>query len=240
MITRPPNESLLQGPQDLTGLDFSRRAGRPRVTLSYAQSLDGSLGTAAGRPLALSGAPALRLTHQLRAAHDAILIGVGALLADDPLLTVRLVEGRDPQPVVLDSRLRFPLQARLLQARSMRPWIAALDGAAPERQAGLQAAGARLLTLPSDASGRVCLPALLDRLGELGIGSLMVEGGAQVIASFLEQRLADQALLTVAPLFVDGLRLAQFTGFPRLPNPAYARLGDDLIVWGKLTSEAAA
>src|SRR4051794_24685033 len=87
---------------------------RPIVTLAYAQSLDGSIATAARRPLALSSQPALKLTHQLRAEHDAILVGIGTVLADDPLLTVRLVNGPNPVPVVLDSRLRLPSTARLL------------------------------------------------------------------------------------------------------------------------------
>ena len=91
-----------------------RRTGRPLVTLSYAQSLDGSIADRPGRPLALSGPQAMALTHGLRAAHEAILVGIGTVLADNPRLNVRLVTGPDPQPVVVDSRLRFPPYANLL------------------------------------------------------------------------------------------------------------------------------
>ena len=88
---------------------------RPLVTLSYAQSLDGSIARERGKPLALSGPESMRLTHQLRAAHDAILVGIGTVLADDPQLTVRLVEGKSPIPVILDSRLAISPTARLFQ-----------------------------------------------------------------------------------------------------------------------------
>src|SRR5262249_3832268 len=88
-----------------------RRTGRPFVTLSYAQSVDGSIAARPGQPLALSGAQSMTLTHQLRVAHDAILVGIGTVLADNPRLTVRLVEGKNPQPIVADSHLRFPLSA---------------------------------------------------------------------------------------------------------------------------------
>ena len=97
-------------------------AGRPVVTLSYAQSLDGSIAARRGFPLQISGTESAQLTHQLRAVHDAILVGIGTVLADDPHLTVRHAQGKDPQPVVLDSQLRFPLGAKLLRERS--PWIA--------------------------------------------------------------------------------------------------------------------
>ena len=90
-----------------------RRTGRPFVTLSYAQSLDGSIADRPGRPLALSGPQAMALTHGLRAAHEAILVGIGTVLADNPRLNVRLVDGPDPQPMVVDSRLRFPPYANL-------------------------------------------------------------------------------------------------------------------------------
>ena len=99
-------EVLLRGASD-----YHQSVGRPFVTLSYAQSLDGCIAAKRGQPLALSGPQSLTLTHQLRSAHDAIMVGIGTLLADNPRLTVRLVEGRDPQPVVLDSRLRFPSEA---------------------------------------------------------------------------------------------------------------------------------
>jgi len=214
-----------------------RRTGRPLVTLSYAQSLDGCLAARRGEPFALSGPESLALTHQLRAAHAGILVGIGTVLADDPRLDVRLAPGVDPQPVVLDSRLRFPPGARLLTATERRPWIATTESG--ERAAALEAAGARVLVFPPDEAGRVPLRGLLERLAALGLHSLMVEGGAQVLTSFLGQGLADLALVTVAPLWLGGLRSVEAPPAPgglRLEDPGCAQLGADIIVWGRISN----
>ncbi len=202
---------------------------RPSVTLSYAQSLDGSLAAAPGQPLALSGPEATMFTHQLRAAHDAILVGIGTVLADNPRLTVRLVPGPDPEPIVLDSRLRFPLDANLLHP-PRAPWIATTDRADPERQTALAAAGARVLRFPAAADGRVPLPALLEALADAGVKRLMVEGGSAVITSFLSARLVDRIALTLAPRLIGGVRAVAAPCDLTLQNVTYRTLGIDLIV----------
>jgi len=193
--------------------------GRPAVTLSYAQSLDGSITTRRGQPLAISGPQSMAFTHRLRADHDAILIGIGTLLADDPRLTVRLVDGPQPQPIIVDSRLRFPLKARLT------------------------AEGARIFRLPVDeegGNGRIHLPSLLATLHQLGIRSLMVEGGARIITSFLAERLVDRLIVTVAPMLVGGLNAVgnlghlNGHGFPRLRNPHTQWLGQDMVLSGNV------
>jgi len=214
--------------------EHRRRNGRPLVTLSYAQSLDGSIADRPGRPLSLSGDRSMLLTHALRAGHDAILVGIGTVLADNPRLNVRLVEGKSPQPVIVDSRLRFPSYAHLLN-QGRTPWIVAKQGADPQRRQDLEAAGARVFCLPS-ANGLVNLEALLRRLAEMAVNSLMVEGGAQIITSFLASRLVDQVILTIAPLLVGGLRVVDSSGrggFPRLANLTYQRLGEDLVLMGE-------
>ena len=216
-----------------------RRTGRPLVTLSYAQSLDGSIADRPGRPLTLSGSQSMILTHGLRASHDAILVGIGTVLADNPRLNVRLVTGPDPQPVIVDSRLRFPPYANLLR-NGRSPWIVANEGADPERRAALEAIGARVFCLPA-TNGWVNLEALLKHLGEMGVNSLMVEGGAQIITSFLASRLVDQVILTIAPLLVGGLRVVDSLRrgpFPRLGNLTYQRLGEDLVLMGEPQWEA--
>lgn len=219
-----------------------QQKGRPLVTVSYAQSLDGSITAKRGQPLALSGAASSRFTHQLRSLHDAILVGVETVLADDPLLTVRHVPGKHPQPVILDSHLRTPLNARLVAQHPGQVWIAATQTAEPERILRLQGAGARVILLPTDPQNRVSLNNLLQSLASQGIRSLMVEGGAQVITSFYQQSLADQVVLTLAPVFVGGLPAVtpqQPLGenaeqLPRLTESGSHWLGEDLIVWGKL------
>jgi len=215
----------------------ARQSGRPSVTLTYAQSLDGSIADRPGRPLALSGSQAMAMTHGLRALHQAILVGIGTVLADNPRLNVRLAPGEDPQAVVVDSRLRFPPYANLLKDRRS-PWIATHEEAEAERQHALEAAGARVLRLPG-SNGWVDLAALLEHLGSIGVNSLMVEGGAQIINSFLSSRLVDQVVLTVAPLLVGGLRvvdhleLGSRRRFLRLKNLSYEQLGDDLVLRGE-------
>jgi riboflavin-specific deaminase-like protein len=161
------------------------------------------------------------------------------VLSDDPRLNVRLpglASGyTDPQPVVLDSHLRFPLERRLLNG-GRPPWVAALPEADPQKQVQLEQRGARILHLPPGDDGRLSLTALLSCLGELGISSLMVEGGSRVIASFLAQGLVERLVLTIAPLLVGGLhvKLARDAILPRLDNIGYERLGQDLIVWGEV------
>jgi GTP cyclohydrolase II len=217
-----------------------QRTGRPFVTLTYAQSLDGCIAADLGQPLPLSGPQALLLTHRLRAAHDAILVGIGTVLADNPLLNVRLVEGKDPQPIIVDSQLRFPLEANLLRQHPLAPWIATSDQADRARQKRLEAAGARVLRLPTRAGGAVDLDALLEQLGGWGINSLMVEGGARIITSFLARQLADHLVLTVVPRLIGGVHavgnLEPFepARFPALRNMGHQRLGEDLVLWGDL------
>lgn len=187
--------------------------------------------------MALSGPMSQTFTHRLRAVHDAILVGIGTVLADNPRLNVRLVSGPNPQPVVLDSRLRFPSYSQLLKDGAV-PWIATAQHADPGRQEELEQQGAVVLRLPLARGGGIDLPNLLEVLGSRGIASLMVEGGAQVINSFISSRLVDQVIVTIAPVLVGGLRvLDSFTPslsgpFPRLTGVSFHQLGEDLVVWG--------
>lgn len=215
-----------------------RRHDRPFVTLSYAQSMDGCIASHPGQPLALSGHRSLMLTHKLRAAHDAILIGVNTVLADNPRLTVRLVKGENPQPVIVDSRLRIPLNSNLLKNKNLSPWIATSEDAGEEQQRRLEEAGARILRLPADARGQVRLAVMLEKLSACGINSLMVEGGARIITSFLAERLVDQLIITVAPVFIGGMHAVQrlsgsgAISLPRLRDLHHQRLNGDLVIWG--------
>jgi 3,4-dihydroxy 2-butanone 4-phosphate synthase/GTP cyclohydrolase II len=219
--------------------ELPARPGRPFVTLSYAQSLDGSIAARRGATTPISGPEALRLTHQLRAHHDAILVGIGTVLADDPQLTVRLVRGPSPQPVIVDSRLRLPPTARLLS--DGRAWIATTDAADRRRQAALEAGGARVVRLPADEAGRVSLPALLAYLHRQHVHSLMIEGGARVIGRVLAERLADRLVLTIAPLLLGGLNAVgggapSLNGhlWPALLRPRYRVVGRDVVLFGDL------
>jgi len=219
--------------------DAFAATGRPFVTLSYAQSLDGCVAAQPGKHLDISALPSLTMTHALRAAHDGILVGSGTALADNPSLTVRLVEGDSPQPIVVDSRLRLPTNANILQ--TSRPvWIATTDAAPLDRQQALEAVGAHILRLPATDTGQVDLTALLTCLGKRGIRSLMVEGGPSILTSFLTARLAGYAVVTIAPLFVGGVHAVNGllhpspNQLPRIDNPQILQVGPDVTLWGAL------
>jgi 3,4-dihydroxy 2-butanone 4-phosphate synthase/GTP cyclohydrolase II len=211
---------------------------RPFVTLTFAQSLDGSIAQSPRSRTQLSNACSQVLTHYLRARHDAILVGVDTVMVDDPRLSVRLVDGPSPRPVILDSRLRFPPGARLLAGGGAEPVIATTARASRTRERRLRAAGADVLRLPQGKGGRVDLHALLRHLRGANTSSLMVEGGARVITSFLRAGLVDLLVLTVCPRLIGGLRalprlspLAQ-ARIPRLVNVHSESLEGDVILIG--------
>ncbi len=218
-----------------TGKSAHMRSERPFITLSYAQSWDGSITMHSGKSLALSGAESTRLTHHLRSLHDGILVGIGTVLADNPQLNVRQWEGPNPQPIILDSHLRIPAEARLCHLADKRCWVlSSLNG---ESRAGTEL---EIITLDGDKNGRVCLHAAMRELKKRGIESLMVEGGAKVISAFLREQLADAVVLTIAPVLVGGykavndLGVAESVDLPRILPLFTEKLDEDVIMWGNL------
>ena len=209
--------------------------GRPFITLSYAQSLDGSIAASDGRPLALSSPPSLFRTHALRARHDGLLVGVGTILSDDPQLNVRHAAGPNPQPVILDTYLRTPRSA-LVMANPRPPWFVAGTPVTPARRAALVGAGAGVLEAPRSSEDLIDLPAALALLAERGLRSLMVEGGSRVLRSFLSARLVDWIVITLAPVFIAGKpALASAAGdLPGMRLLGWEPSGPDLILWGEL------
>lgn len=180
----------------------------------------------------MSGPEALRYTHRLRAEHAAILVGIGTVLADDPQLTVRLAEGQHPQPIVLDTQLRFPLKARLLKHPTQRPIILTGPQASEPRRRALEEAGARVVRAPLDTGGRLQLKTALGLIRSFGLESVMVEGGARVITAFLAERLADRVAITITPRFVGGLRAYDAPVPLTLRDVTYQILGTDVILEG--------
>jgi 3,4-dihydroxy 2-butanone 4-phosphate synthase/GTP cyclohydrolase II len=172
------------------------------------------------------------------------LVGIGTVLSDDPRLNVRLVNGVNPRPVVVDSRLRLPLQCRLLRCGSKPPWIVTRQEPDPQRVQVLEKAGAEVVKVWSKHRDQIDLEAMLYKLAEKGISSLMVEGGARIITSFFMEQLADYIVLTVAPVLVGGLHAVNDLGrshphrFLRLQNPGHRKVGRDLIIWGSFSPDA--
>lgn len=145
------------------------------------------------------------LTHELRAAHDAILVGVNTVLADDPRLTVRLAQGNDPQPIVLDSTLKTPYSCKLIGENTKKPWIFSTEIADAAKHELLEKGGCRVFTVSSDLHGKANLSNVLEVLFDLGIHSVMVEGGARIITSFYSQRFAHFVVVTIAPVILGGM-----------------------------------
>jgi len=209
-----------------------RLTGRPFVTAKFAMSLDGKIATRSGESRWISGTAARAHGHKLRSAHDAILVGVGTVVADDPELTAR-VEGylaRQPLRVVLDSQLRTPATSKLVGPNTL---------IATTRDGKL--GSAEVVVLPGTPAGKVGLGPLLDELGRRGILSLLVEGGGQVHASFFAEGLVDKVHAYVAPIIIggreapgpvggDGVR--SLSDAMKLGEVDATRIGDDLWITG--------
>ncbi len=211
---------------------------RPVVTLSYAQTLDGRLATSTGSSQWISAPESLRFSHELRAEHDAIMVGAGTVRRDDPRLTVRLVAGRDPLRVVVDSTLRTPLTAAVLaQGAAPGTVLAVTDRAPAAKRDKVRALGGTVLCLPTGAGGRVDLVALLATLHERGIGSVLVEGGAGMITALLRARLVDRLAVCVAPKIlgagieaVGDLGIRELTRSLIMTDTSVTPYGVDLIL----------
>jgi len=174
--------------------------GIPFVTLKFAQTIDGRIASATGNSRWISSLPSRTFAHRLRSNHDAVLVGCGTVLQDDPELTVRHVKGRNPLRIIVDSRLRLPLSARVLQdQRSARTVIASTGQAAPDKIRQLEERGIETLLAEDDGDSRIDLPKLIRKLGERQIASVLVEGGAAIATSLLKARFVDRLVIIVAP-----------------------------------------
>ncbi|MBI2898088.1 MAG: bifunctional diaminohydroxyphosphoribosylaminopyrimidine deaminase/5-amino-6-(5-phosphoribosylamino)uracil reductase RibD [Deltaproteobacteria bacterium] len=222
--------------------DFTKavRDRLPLVTLKLAETLDGRIATRTGDARWITGPEARREAHRLRAAHDAILVGVGTVLADDPALTTRLVSGPSPVRVVVDSRLRTPLDAAVLRGGA----TIAYSSAPSTRVKRLEAAGMRLIRCPG-RSGRVDLRLALSKLALSGVLSVLVEGGGEIAGSMLDAGLVDRVVVFVSPRIVGGADavaavagrgVARLADAHRLAGVRIRRLGDDLMVAGRFNS----
>jgi diaminohydroxyphosphoribosylaminopyrimidine deaminase/5-amino-6-(5-phosphoribosylamino)uracil reductase len=219
--------------------------GRPWVLAKAACSLDGRIATASGESQWLTSEAARTYGHRLRHRLDAILVGIGTVLADNPQLTARLPRGksRDPIRIVLDSRLRLPPEARLVNLNSSAPtWVATTAQAHADRVRALEELGVKVMVLPAEA-GRVSLPALLQCLGKRQVQSVLVEGGAETLGGFFDQRLVQQFHFFYAPKILGGLKAPGLVGGQGVThlgeahiarNLSIRRLGVDLLVSGYL------
>ena len=217
--------------------------GLPFVTVKSALTLDGKTATAGGDSKWITGEQARRHVHRLRAESDALMVGVETVLADDPQLTCRLLRGgRDPLRVVVDSRLRTPLDARLFRVRSSATTLIATVQQYEERLVPYRTLGAEVLAC-RDGEGRVDLADLLARLGKRGVQSVFVESGGELAGALLRQGLIDKLILFYGAKLVGGEGRSPFSGVGvekmseaiRLQEIEVRRYGDDLMVLGYLS-----
>ncbi len=220
-----------------------RRTGMPFVTLKWAMSADGKIAADRAGALALTGDRARRYAHALRNTHDAVLVGVQTVLADDPHLTCRIPGGRNPLRIVVDSHLRTPPEAHVVaSAGEVLTLLATTDAAPPERVEAMRRAGVDVLVLDRGPGG-VDLRALMHELALRGVQSVLVEGGGTVNASALAAGIVDRVVALVSPWLiggeraptpVDGTGLVGAAGAVRLQETRIRRLGEDVLIEGRV------
>jgi diaminohydroxyphosphoribosylaminopyrimidine deaminase/5-amino-6-(5-phosphoribosylamino)uracil reductase len=218
--------------------------GRPFVTAKTAATLDGWTATGTGHSRWVTNEKSRRFVHRLRDRSDAVMVGVGTVIADDPSLTTRLGRrrGRDPIRVIADTRFRTPAGARILQLESAAATLIAVSEDLPDSfvEDGVKGSGAIVVRCPASENG-LDLAALLDILGGRGVQSLLVEGGAGIMGSMIRDRLVDKVYMFKAPKLLggnDGVPVASGIG-PRtmdgcleLRDLRVRRFGDDVLIRG--------
>ncbi len=219
------------------------RTGRPFVTLKVAASLDGKIATRTGESRWITGESARRRVHQLRNEMDAVLVGIGTVLRDDPLLTTRLeiADQRDPIRVVVDNLARLPLRAKAVNRASTAPTILAVSQMAPRTKLeALEREGVQVIVVESSPR-RVSLERLIEALGKRGILSVMIEGGAEINASALREGVVDKVLVFLAPILIGGKStptavggdgIESLTQAVRLRDVRIERFDGDILVEG--------
>jgi riboflavin-specific deaminase-like protein len=215
---------------------------RPFITATFAVSEDLCL-SANGGPTRLSCVESLVVTHELRSEHDALLIGVGTVLSDDPLLTTRLATGPSPLRVVLDTSLQTPPRARVLSSTSRAPVLFTTAQATPAREQQLRDAGAEVVRVAEVPEGVGLEPALRGLFAR-GVRSVMVEGGMAVLESFFAAGLVDFVLVTIAPRRLDGPQAVRLGPLARAAisdgGLSRERIGVDTILSGAFRKAARA
>jgi diaminohydroxyphosphoribosylaminopyrimidine deaminase/5-amino-6-(5-phosphoribosylamino)uracil reductase len=235
------NEGVLKHSADAIAAGFWSRiqSGRPLVTLKLATTLDGRIATRTGESRWITGEPARRAAHALRGRSDAVMVGVGTVMADDPELTCR-VPGFRTTPlvrIVADSHLRTPLTKKLIATASESPtWILIRDGTDRERRHAFADLGIRLIEVAGAQSG-VDITQALTALGSAGLTRILVEGGAELAASLLRADLVDRIAWFHAPTVMGGdawpavqaFGIDRLAAMPRFTRVAETALGDDML-----------
>lgn len=219
--------------------------GLPLVTVKIAQTLDGKIAASNGKPAWITSESSRRLVHRMRSRHDAVLVGIGTVLADNPKLSVRLTAGASPKRIVLDSRLRIPLDANLLSdSHVKRTTIATSHQASKRKEGSIRKRGASVWRMNKEAHGGVSLPSVLRKMGEEGITSLLVEGGSEIFSGFFKANLVDKVSIFIAPKILGkGLSAIQDIGINSMAESVELQglrrqqVGNDILLTGRISAD---
>ncbi len=213
---------------------------QPYVTLKAAQTLDGKIADNDGESKWISSVSSRRFVHSLRARYDAVLIGTGTVLKDDPSLTVRLTEGRNPYRIILDAGLKLKTDKKLFLNNFDKKLIILTSKTSSIRRKKIKtltSLGARIIFVKENSDGRLNIKNVLKELGKMNISSLLVEGGSRLFSSFIHENLYDDILLFISPKLLGcGLPVVQSIGTKSISNAHkikienIERIGDDLLV----------
>ncbi|HDZ84608.1 MAG TPA: bifunctional diaminohydroxyphosphoribosylaminopyrimidine deaminase/5-amino-6-(5-phosphoribosylamino)uracil reductase RibD, partial [Nitrospirae bacterium] len=215
---------------------------KPFVVLKIAQSLDGKIATAKGESKWITGKTARKHVHQLRNDLDAVLVGIGTVMKDDPSLDCRLRGGRDPYRIIVDSGLRIPLKSKVLGYSDNKTIIATTNKASKRKISQINTLGAKVLVIKSKA-GKVNLKALMKELGKLDITNVMIEGGSSIASSAISSGIVDRVMFFVAPKIIGGTDSISSIGGKspsllgnaiKLKNLRAITIGDDILIEGYL------
>ncbi len=201
---------------------------RPYITLKFAQTLDGRIAARDGSSKWISGPKSRKFAHKLRAENDAILIGARTVLKDDPSLTVRLVKGKNPARIIIDGRLRTPLTARIVRNTSVARTIIVTTPSSPVRKRErLKEQGVEFIVLPASKDGNIDLIKIIRILYKKGIKKILVEGGSQVVTSFIKAGLGDRIIMILSPRILGkGIASIGDLGIPNIRDALQLRLKD--------------
>jgi len=217
--------------------------GLPYIIVKWAMSIDGKISTHTGESKWITSDESRRYAHAIRCQVDGILVGINTVTRDDPLLTCRIEGGRNPKRIILDSHAQIPANSRLLSSVNEGEIIVAVTENAPQhRVEKIRQLGCKIIQT-SGANGRVDLKELFRQLGEAGMTNILVEGGSRVITSVIESRLADRAIIFIAPMIIGGegakppvlgAGVSKINEAARITEITVQRFSDDIVIEGML------
>ncbi len=242
-VLRNHGIEVVKGVEQQACMDLNRafikyiQKGLPYVTLKIAQSIDGRVATVTGHSQWISSYKSRVEAHRIRRDNDAVIVGIATVKADDPQLTVRHVRGPNPYRIVLDSRLQIPLHSKLLTDEFVSKTIVATGVTDSPLIEKIKAVGAHVWTIEKNQDGQISLKHLIEKIGHARMSSVMVEGGAKVITSFLKEKLADRIVVAIAPKIigkgidsVSELNILTVDQSVGLKNMTVKKMESDLLV----------